>query len=190
MNIAYPRSMDAAAFLSWAEGREGRYELARGRVMMMTGGSRAHALIVRRFANAVESRLDATRWTVLTSDFAVKVGPDTVRYPDVVVDVADGALNDLSATSPALIAEILSPSSVTNDLGDKATEYLRLASVRAYIVLSQDEPKAWAWVWSESGFPVGPEVIMGDGVIRIPALSTELSLTEVYRGFAADEAKN
>jgi Uma2 family endonuclease len=190
MNIAYPHPMDAGAFLAWAQGREGRYELARGRVMMMTGGSRAHALIARRFANAVESRLDPARWTVLTSDFAVKVGPDTVRYPDVVVDVADGALNDLSATLPVLIAEVLSPSSVANDLGDKAAEYLRLASVCAYIVLSQDEPKAWAWIRSESDFPAGPEVIMADGVMRIPALAVELSLAEIYRGLVADEAKN
>jgi len=189
MNIAYPRSMDAAAFLAWTEGREGRYELARGRVMMMTGGSRAHALIVRRFANAVERRLDAARWVVLTSDFAVKVGPDTVRYPDIVVDVADGALNDLSASAPTLIAEVLSPSSVTNDLGDKAAEYLRLATVCAYVVLSQDEPKVWLWVRRESGFPAGPEVIASDGVIRIPALSIELPLVEAYRGFATDQAK-
>jgi Uma2 family endonuclease len=190
MNIAYPRSMDASAFLSWTEGREGRYELVRGRVMMMTGGSRAHALIVRRFANALERRLDAARWAILTSDFAVKAGPDTVRYPDVVVDVAGGALNDLAATAPTLIAEVLSPSSATSDLGDKAAEYLRLASVTAYIVLSQDEPKAWLWVRRESAFPAGAEVIAADGVIRIPALSVELPLTEVYRGFVVEEAKS
>jgi Uma2 family endonuclease len=190
MNIAYPRSMDAAAFLSWTEGREGRYELARGRVMMMTGASRAHAVIVRRFANAVEHRLDAARWTVLTSDFAVEVAADTVRYPDVVVDVAGGALNDLSATAPALVAEVLSPPSVTNDLGDKAAEYLRLGSVTAYIVLSQDEPKAWLWVRGQSGSPAGPEVSMADGVIRIPALAVELPLGELYRGFPPDEPKN
>ena len=190
MNVSLPHAMDTAAFLSWVEGREGRFELARGRVMMMTGGSRAHALLVRRLANAVEGRLDGTRWTVLTSDFAVKAAPDTVRYLDVVVDVAGGALNDLSATSPALIAEVLSPSSVTNDLGDKAAEYLRLGSLIAYVVLSQDEPKAWLWVRGESGFPAGADVMTGDGVIRIPALAIELPLTEVYRGFLPDEAKN
>jgi Uma2 family endonuclease len=190
MNIAYPRSMDAAAFLSWTEGHEGRYELARGRVMMMTGGSRAHALIVRRFANALEHGLDAARWTILTSDFAVKVGPDTVRYSDIVVDVTDGALNDLSAAAPVLVAEVLSPSSATNDLGDKAAEYLRLATVSAYVVLSQDEPKAWLWVRHESGFPAGAEVITSEGVIRVPVLSSELPLIELYRGLATDQAKS
>jgi Uma2 family endonuclease len=190
MNIVFPRSMDAAAFLSWNEGREGHYELTRGHVMMMTGGSRAHALIVRRFANAIERRLDAERWTVLTSDFAVKVGADTVRYPDVVVDVADAAPNDLAAQAPTLIAEVLSPSSVTNDLGDKAAEYLRLATVCAYVVLSQDEPKAWLWVRGKSGFPAGAEVVLSDGAIRIPDLAIDLPLTEVYRGLVTDEAKS
>jgi Uma2 family endonuclease len=158
--------------------------------MMMTGGSRAHALIVRRLANTFERQLDASRWTVLTSDFAVKVGPDTVRYPDVVVDVAGGALGDLAATAPALIAEVLSPSSVTNDLGDKAAEYLRLASVSAYVVLSQDEAKAWLWVRAQSGFPAGPETIMADGVLRIPSHSIALPLAELYRGFPPEEAKS
>jgi Uma2 family endonuclease len=190
MNIVLPRPMDAAAFLSWTEGREGRYELALGRVMMMTAGSRAHALLVRRLANALENRLDGARWTVLTSDFAVRVGADTVRYPDVVVDVAGGALNDLAATSPALIAEVLSPSSVTNDLGDKAAEYLGLASVAAYVVLSQDEPKAWAWVRGKSGFSAGAEVMMGDNRIQIPAFSIELPLDEIYRGVMSDDTND
>lgn len=190
MNVQTPRVMDSSAFLVWAQGREGRYELANGRVIMMTGGSRGHAVIVRRLANALEKRLDDARWTVLTSDFAARIAPDTVRYPDVIIDTADGPLKDLAATHPWLIAEVLSPSSVTNDLGDKAAEYLHLSSVSVYLVLSQDEPKAWVWVRGASGFPAGPEVIAGqDGVIRIPALLIELSLSEIYKGFPKPEGE-
>jgi len=187
MNVISPLPMDTVAFLAWVEGREGRYELAKGRVVMMTGGSRGHALVVRRLANALEKHLDGTRWTVLTSDFAANIGSETVRYPDVIVDEAGGGLNDLTATSPVLIAEVLSPSSVTNDLGDKTREYLHLSSLHAYLVLAQDEPKAWVWVRSESGFTAGAEVIAGaDGIIRVPALSIELPLVEIYRGIAPD----
>jgi hypothetical protein len=42
MNVQLPRAMDSSALLAWAEGREGRYELVDGRVIMMTGGSRSH----------------------------------------------------------------------------------------------------------------------------------------------------
>ena len=183
MNVISALSMDRRAFLAWVEGREGRYELAKGRLVMMTGGSRGHALVLRRLANALEKRLDAAQWSVLTSDFAADIGADTVRYPDVIVDKADGKLNDLTATSPVLIAEVLSPSSVTDDLGDKAADYLRLSSLNAYLVLAQDEPKAWFWLRGETGFSAGPEVVAGqDGVIRIPELSIELRLSEIYTG--------
>ena len=181
MNVQIPAAMDSSAFLAWAEGREGRYELANGRVLMMTGGSLGHALVVRGLFRALDSRLAGTRWVALTSDFAVRVGPDTVRYPDVVVDAVGGRLRDLAATTPTLIAEVLSPSSVTSDLGDKAAEYLRLSTVSAYLVLSQDEPKAWVWIQGGSGFAAGPEIIAGeDGVVRISPLAIELPLAEIY----------
>jgi len=186
MNVQLPRPMDSSAFLAWAEGREERYELVNGRVVMMTGGSRGHAVIMRRLANALEQRLDGARWTVLTSDFAARIAPQTVRYPDVIVDIAAGPLRDLAATAPSLIAEVLAPSSVTADLGDKAAEYFHLASLLAYLVLSQDEAKAWVWLRGEAGFPAGAEVVAGhDRVIRIPALTVELPLALIYKDFAA-----
>jgi Uma2 family endonuclease len=189
MNVQIPRGMDSSAFLAWAEGREGRYELVNGRVIMMTGGSFGHALVVRGLSKALDNRLAGTRWIVLTSDLAVRIGPKTVRYPDIVVAARGAGLRDLTATAPILVAEVLSPSSVTNDLGDKATEYLHLPGLSAYLVLSQDEPKAWVWVRSASGFPAGADVVAGtDGVIRIPALSIELPLSEIYTEFPAPES--
>src|SRR5262249_4167886 len=150
---------------------EGRYELVGSRVVMMTGGSRGHAILVRRLAAALEKRLDTKRWTVLTSDFGVDIGPSTVRYPDVVVDVAGGRFNDLTATAPVLIAEVVSPSSARDDVGAKADEYVRLPSLVAYLVLAQDEPKARVWVRGAAGFPPTPQGIEGlDAVVEIASL--------------------
>jgi Uma2 family endonuclease len=188
MNVQLPQSMDSAAFLEWAEGREGRYELANGRVTMTTGGSVGHALVFHGLSAALNARLAGTPWIALTSDLGVRVNVATVRYPDVVVHRRGAKRRELAATTPALIAEVLSPSSVTNDLGDKATEYLHLASMSAYLVLSQDEPKAWVWVRGAEGFPLGPVVLEGtDKVIGIPALSIELPLSEVYAEFLLSE---
>lgn len=172
--------MDKATFLAWVQGREARHELDDGRVVMMTGGSRGHGIIIRRLASALERCLDGNQWEVLTSDFGVDLGLKTIRYPDVVVDVAGGAFRDLTATAPLLIAEVISPSSATDDLGDKATEYLRLTSLAAYLVLARDEPKAWIWVRGGAGFPAGPEVIEAGKSIRIQSLAIDLSLAEIY----------
>jgi Uma2 family endonuclease len=183
MNVQLDLRMDKPEFLAWVQAHEGRYELAGSRVVMMTGGSRGHAIIVRRLAAALEKRLDGNRWTVLTSDFGVDLGPSTVRYPDVVVDLAGGLLKDLTATAPTLIAEVISPSSVRDDLGAKATEYLRLPNLSAYLVLAQDEPRIWAWVGGTAGFSPDPTVVAGhDGMIEIAALGIKLPLSEIYAG--------
>ena len=181
MNVQSDLRMDKPTFLDWVQGRAERYELSKSRVMMMTGGSRGHAIVTRRLAAALERRLDARRFSVLTSDFGVDLGPDTVRYPDVVVDVAGGPLKDLTATAPVLIAEVISVSSATYDLGDKTAEYLKLASLFAYVVLAQDEPKTWIWARTEAGFQPGPAVIAGMGtVIAIPVLGIDLPLSEIF----------
>jgi Uma2 family endonuclease len=185
MNVQLNLRMDKATFLTWVQEREERYELEKGHVMMMTGGSRRHGIITRRLAAALEKCLDANQWTVLTSDFGVDLGSDTVRYPDVVVDVAGGALEDLTATAPVLVAEVISPSSATYDLGDKAAEYLKSTTLRAYLVLAQDEAKAWVWVRGASGFSAGPAVITGpNAAIRIGTLGIDIDLAEVYAGIS------
>ncbi len=180
MNVQTNLRMDKPTFLAWVQERDEQYELDEGHVVMMTGGTRGHALMIRRLAAALERRLDSATWSTLTSDFGVDLGPKTVRYPDLVVDVAGGSVNDLTATAPMLIAEVISPSSATDDLGDKAAQYLRPTSLAAYLVLAQDEPKAWVWVRGDAGFPPGPQVIGGDGAIRIPPLRIELPLSEIY----------
>jgi Uma2 family endonuclease len=183
MNIQPGLRMGKSEFLSWVQGEE-RYELAGSRVVMMTGGSRGHAIVVRQLARALEKRLDGSRWTVLTSGFGVDLGPSTVRYPDVVVDVAGGRFKDLTATAPAIVAEVISPSSEKDDLGAKAEEYVRLPSLAAYLVLAQDAPKTKVRLRGARGFSSRPKVVKGlDAVIEIAALGIALPLTEIYAGF-------
>jgi len=185
MNFQPNLRMDKAAFLAWMEAGEERCELVGGRVIMMPGASRIHGRIVRRLVAALSSRLDPTRWEVI-AEFGLDAGPDTLRYPDVVVDKADGGDKDYTATAPVLLAEVLSPSTAEIDLGDKAAEYLRIPSLLAYIVLSQDEPKAWVYVRTDPRLIQVPELISGtDTIIRITALKLELPMGEIYAGIKA-----
>jgi Uma2 family endonuclease len=78
---------------------------------------------------------------------------------------------------------VLSPSSVETDLGDKASEYLRIPSLLAYAVFSQDEPKAWVWERATEQFTAGPQVISGnEAVVRIAELKLDLPMVEIYAG--------
>ena len=182
MNVQLPVHMDKSAFLAWVQGREERYELVEGRVIMMVGASRAHGLIVANLIVLLRRELDPQRLAVI-ADFGLDAGPETLRYPDIVVDRVDGDTTDYTATAPALLAEVLSPSTESLDLRDKAAEYLKLPSLYAYLVFAQTERKATVWVRGPAGFPPSPKVITGqDTVIRIDALNLGLPLSEIYAG--------
>jgi Uma2 family endonuclease len=180
MNIQPNLRMSKAAFIEWNAAAEERCELVRGRVVMMPGASRAHARIVGRLVRALMNRLDPKHWEVV-AEFGLDAGPETLRYPDIVVDRAGGADKDYTATTPVFIAEVLSPTTAEIDLGDKAAEYLQLESLAAYVVFSQDEPKAWVWNRGASRFDAAPLVLAGgDAMLRIAALQLEIPLAELY----------
>ena len=182
MNVQLPVHIDKLAFLAWVQGREERYELAEGRVVMMVGASRAHGLIVSNLLVALRGQLDPQQWTVI-ADFGLDAGPETLRYPDIVVDRTGGAAGDYVATAPVLLAEVLSPTTAEIDLGDKAAEYLRLPSLLSYLVFAQSGHKAYVWTREADGFPPAPSVIVGrDKIIRIAALNLALPMGAVYAG--------
>lgn len=186
MNVILPLHMDKPAFLAWVQGREGRYELADGRVAMMVGASRAHGVIVMNLVALLRAQVDPRRWTVL-ADFGVDAGEKTLRYPDVLLDRAGGNAADYTAVAPALVAEVLSPSTAEIDLGDKAAEYLQLTSACAYLVFAQNEPKAWAWIRETGGFRAVPVIIVGhDKVIHVPQLELALPLGGIYAGIESN----
>jgi Uma2 family endonuclease len=180
MNVQLPTRMDQKAFLAWVERQEENYELDRGRVIMMTAGSRAHWQIAFNLAKTLEARLDPDQFAVLP-EFGVSLDTNSVRFPDVVVDLAGQPPKDQTATAPVLIVEVLSPSSERIDLGDKAAEYLRLPSLLAYLVFAQDEMKAWVWTRGPNGFPPTCQVLEGtEAVARIDPLRIDLPFREVY----------
>jgi Uma2 family endonuclease len=185
MNLQPDLHMDKAAFIAWSATAEDRCELVEGRVVMMPRPSRAHAWIVRRLIIALSNRLDPQKWDIV-AEFGLDAGPQTMRYPDVMVDRAGGGARDYVAAAPVLLAEVLSPSNAEIDLGDKAAEYLRIPSLLAYLVFAQDEPKVWVWTREDAELaPEGPEVFAGiEATIRVVGLNLDLPLSELYSGIA------
>jgi Putative restriction endonuclease len=88
-----------------------------GRVVMMPRASRFHGRIVTNLVTALRHRLDRQRWDVI-AEFGLDAGPETLRYPDVVVDHPNGADKAYTTTAPVLLAEVLSPSTAEIDLGE------------------------------------------------------------------------
>lgn len=182
----YTARMGKAEFFAWLQTKEGgRYELKDGEIVVHAGSTMRHAGLSARFIHMLIARLNANDWLVAGSDAAVEIGDD-IRYPDVVVvkRPADAGVSP-STDSPAVIVEILSPSSMGRDMHQKRVEYTSLPSLLAYIVASQDAVMAWVWQRdpNTNAFSTLPQEVNGlDQAIAIDALGLSLPLADLYVG--------
>lgn len=182
MTVHTPATMSKEAFLALIETSEERCEYAGGRAIMMVRVTLRHALLTSNLVHALKSRLPAEQHNVVSEAFAVHIG-DSIRFPDVVVQPAQIDVDTLRATSPTVIAEVLSPGTLHVDFGKKREEYLSLPTLQVYLVLSPDEPKVWIWYREDSGFEPEPEIVEGrDSRFALPTLGLEISVAEIYRG--------
>ena len=181
MNVQAPIIRTADDFLRWNEGREGKREFVRGRVIeMMVGGTRRHAELTLQLATLLKVALPDRRITA--SDFAIRT-PFGIRYPDVLIEGGSSEPDDLATAEPAFAAEILSPSSLAVDFGEKANEYTQIPSLLHYLVLAQDEPRVWLWSRGENGAFGKPEMIVGrEESVPLAGFGISLPLAELYRG--------
>lgn len=185
MNAPFQLTMSKPEFLRWIERQERKHEWKEGHVVQMTNVTKAHARIVSNIMFALRSRLTGDTWSVTASDLGVE-DEDFIRYPDVIVEPMDDDDKGRRSRTPVLIVEVLSPSSVGTDFTQKREEYTRLASLAAYLIVSQDEAIAWLWRrGAEGSFPGHPEEIRGrDTTLDLPRLAITLPLSEIYRGIA------
>jgi Uma2 family endonuclease len=176
--------VDKPTFLQFvAANDEGRYEFEQGRIVQqMTGGTQRHGRIAGRFYALLSQQIDTTRWITMF-ERGVET-PTTIRYADVLIESATEPGDSLVTATPALIVEVLSPSSMARDLDAKPTEYLGLATLQAYIVASQDEAACLIWLRDANGhFPAVPTELRGGAImLRVPTLGVAIKLSQVYDG--------
>jgi Uma2 family endonuclease len=130
-------------YLSWAEGRPGRYELINGIVYAMTPERAVHAEVklAVHLAFATAIRKNKLPCHVLPDGMTVRIDETTAYEPDALVycgpKVAPSALE---VANPIIVVEVLSPSSQDIDASLKLADYFRLSSVVHYLIVDPDKP--------------------------------------------------
>jgi Uma2 family endonuclease len=184
MNIHAGLPKTSKEFFLWNEGREGKREFAHGKVIEQERDTtRAQARLKTNLLFALVETLDREKYEVGSFGFAVQTSAG-VRFPDLIVEMksAESNGNDIAAIHPVMLVEVPSPSSYAWDFGEKAHEYQQLKTLQHYLVLSEDEPRAW--LWSRDGEKWrGPE--MNSTVkerLVLTSLGAGLDLATLYRG--------
>ncbi|GIK82780.1 MAG: hypothetical protein BroJett024_38850 [Alphaproteobacteria bacterium] len=184
MNVQSKLPTTPEEFLRWNEGREGKREFVDGKVVeMIINVTRIHLLLATRLTHQLVEQLGTADYVIGSADFGVRT-PDGVRFPDVLIERTGGDWKALATSEPLLVAEILSPSSIADDFGPKARDYLAIPSLQHYLVLSQDEP--CLWLWSRQGDEWrGPELFRDrTEPVFLPGLDVQLDPAALYAGIA------
>lgn len=149
---------------------------------MMAGGSRGHARIARNALTMLAVRLGTGPCQAYGGDFAVILEPRRVVFPDVSVscepDADDG---DRGTASPVVVIEVLSPSTASHDLGDKATAYRRLPTLRHLVLVRQDRVGVQHFHREAEGQDFSlTELDKVDALLRLSAVGVEIVLAALY----------
>ncbi|MEO7690592.1 MAG: Uma2 family endonuclease [Sphingomonas sp.] len=127
------RPITAEEFLEMEFGEGRRAELENGVIYMMTGGTAGHALIQGNILTSLGVKLRGSGCRPYGPDLAVKVGPISVRFPDVSVYCGHPFDRSMDAEKllgdPRAVFEVLSPSTSTKDQTTKLGEYRALAGI-------------------------------------------------------------
>ncbi|MBV9657728.1 MAG: Uma2 family endonuclease [Verrucomicrobia bacterium] len=163
-------------------------EFVNGEMYAMAGGSLLHALITNNVSGSLWSRLRGGRCRAYSNDLRVHV-PDTglYTYPDVSVVCGEPQLvsdQKDNLTNPTLLVEVLSPSTEKYDRGGKFLHYQRIASLRDFLLVSQDQARVEHYARQPSQLNQWLlTVVTGlESTLALPSLGIELPLTEIYDG--------
>jgi Uma2 family endonuclease len=157
-----------------------------GEIFAMAGGTITHSTICSNLVRELGNQLKGKPCAAFESNLRLKVKATGLRtYPDASVycqpyerDHEDPAGETL--TNPVVLIEVLSPSTERYDRDTKARNYRQVESLQAYVLISQDDPRAEVFERQPDGTWSLRDVTGLNESIRLGALGLELPLAEVY----------
>ncbi|RBP09678.1 Uma2 family endonuclease [Roseiarcus fermentans] len=177
MSRAAETLMDVDAYLAWAAGRGGRWELREGRPVMMAPERAIHALTKAAAYEALKAGVQrgGLPCRVFPDGMTVRINARTAFEPDaLVVCPCPPDLNTMEIPNPVIVVEVLSPSTAADDHGAKLDGYFSLPSVEHYLIL---DPDRRVMIWRKRGLAGAIEtLIVRDGLVRLdpPGLEAEV----------------
>lgn len=179
-----PQFVSVDDYLATEEKSEARNEYVEGWVRAMSGGSVRHNQVKVNCIIHFGTLLRGKRCRPFDSDMKLRIrrlGRTRFYYPDAQIVCESNAATELFQDTPALIIEVLSPSTRQYDLDEKLNAYLRIASLEYYIILEQHMPLAIVMRRTPHGFL--REIYEGvEAVINLPCLACTIELREIYAG--------
>jgi Uma2 family endonuclease len=170
----WPRTV--ADFEAWHARQPERWEFIAGWPRMMAPGSMNHSLIKANLFAALRAALAGTPCRAHVDGPQI-LTDEISAIPDVVVSCAPIDHSTPMIAQPALIAEVMSPSSEGDDTTRKWFAYRKIPSLRHYLVLSQEQREVQ--VHSRAG-DLWHERFVAEGALELDDPPLRLELADLY----------
>lgn len=140
MDTDLKRRMTSGEFIAWAmeQPETEHYELHDGEVVDMSPERYGHGLIKGEIFYRLRAAIDkaSLKCSIFIDSMAVEIDANTVFEPDVVMRCGDDlAFDAIKIVDPLVVVEVLSPSTRGRDLTTKFAGYLKIPSLRHYIIV-------------------------------------------------------
>jgi Uma2 family endonuclease len=172
------RRLSLDEYLAMEEASPVKHEFVAGEVYAMSGVTLHHNLITLNLVRRLHGPARARGCSVLATDVKLHV-VGRIYYPDAMVACGHAAQLELIVEAPSLIAEVTSPSTRAVDRREKLDAYLKIPSLRQYLIIDQRRKHVLSYGRHEDGDWLRDEV-EGDGDVAIPLLETRITVAELY----------
>jgi Uma2 family endonuclease len=183
---ANPKSffISIADYLTAERTAEQKSEYLDGIITMMAGASREHNLIAANVTREIGNQLRNRPCEVYPSDMRVH-DPITrsFLYPYVVVVCNEPIFLDRTVDTllnPTVVVEVLSATTEKIDRGKKAWAYRQIATLQAYILISQELPYVECYTRQPDGGWLLKDSQGLEAVLNLASIGCELPLSEIY----------
>jgi Uma2 family endonuclease len=160
-----------------------KYEFIEGNLVTKPAANRWHNLIAANFVVAIGSRVHRGTCEVYPGGMQVRVGKNSVCFPDVVVVNGEPAFGDANGEilqNPTVLIEIFSSSSKSPIHTQKLEGFLAVPEIKDFLLVNENEmriehysrqnAKTWMYrIYDER-----------EDMIAIDSIGCKLALSEVY----------
>lgn len=172
------KRMTVDEFLDWEDGSDTRYELVDGQPVAMASATPEHNEIALAISLALSNRIPANCRVIPNQ--AVRRANDHWRsyIPDVLVTCEPRDKKKKAIEAPRLIVEVLSPSTASNDHGDKFDFYRAIPSVEEILFVASTTQRIEVWRRVDGEWHAQ---LLGKGaVLEVTTCDRPIPLDEIY----------
>ncbi|MGQ0738309.1 MAG: Uma2 family endonuclease [Bacteroidota bacterium] len=193
--VAYGKSkFTEEEYLEMERAATERHEYYRGKIFRMQGHGEAlamsgagdrHNIIFSNLFGELCIKLKGRKCRPFGPDMRLNIPENTLyTYPDISVyckDIEDSIDEDI-VVNPAVLIEILSPSTSSYDRGEKFMLYRDIPTLREYILVDTASVRGEVYRINSAGHWELEEYKQLADQLAIPVLGLSIPLSEIYHG--------